>query len=152
MSHRRYSFFGFSRNAKRNCAMFLIALWAMFSVSEVLASCCDPHGGRFQRSTESFAYLHATAAAEHADHDQADGTQHGDSHVPACPAAVDKPAPPAGSQTALSNDDASRELLASPVRSAWPETAARPWVERDGIWLSLAPPDRVYLRLQRLLI
>ena len=152
MSHRRYSFFGFSRSAKRNCAMFLIALLAMFSVSEVLAGCCAPHGGRFQHSTESFAYLHATAAATHADHDQVDGPQQGDSHEPVCPAAMDEPAPPAGSQTALFNDAASRELIASAVRFAWPEAAARPWVERDGIWLSLAPPGRVYLRLQRLLI
>ncbi len=133
--------------------MFLIALWAMFSVSEVLASCCNPHGGRLQRSTESFAYLHATAAAAHADHGQVDGPQQGESHEPVCPAAMDEPAPPAGSKTALSNDDSSsRELIASAGRTAWPETAARPWVERDAISLSLAPPDRVYLRLQRLLI
>lgn len=132
--------------------MLLIALWAMFSVSEVMASCCEPHGGRFKRSTESFAFVHATEAAAHADHGQIDEPQQGDSHEPVCPPAVDEAAPPAGSKTALSSDDASRGLIASAVRSNWTETAARPWVERYGIWLSLAPPDRVYLRLQRLLI
>ncbi len=152
MSNRRNSFFGFSRGAKRICAMLLVALWAMFSVSEVLASCCDPHGGRFKHSTESSAHAHAAAAAAYADHGTVDGPQQGDSHEPACPGAVDEPAPPAGSQTALSNEATSQEWLASPLRSAWPESAARPWIERDRIRLSLAPPEPVYLRLQRFLI
>ena len=153
MSRYRYSFFGFNRGAKRNCAMLLVALWAVFSVSEVLAGCCDPHGGRFQRSTESFAHAHAAAAAAaHADHGEVDGPQQGDSREPACPTAADEAAPRAGSQTALSNGAASQEFLAAPARSAWPEATVRPWDERDRIRLSLAPRGPIYLRLQRFLI
>jgi hypothetical protein len=129
---------------RRRAAMWLIAAWAFFSMAQAFAVCCMVPGGAVRTSTEATAVAHA--------HDAAAQDDCCETSEPSCPMALEETPPPAAPSTGL--------LAADQFQSAFPlvlHTAARPALapraERQArIAISQAPPDPIYLRLQRILI
>ena len=147
-----YSFFGSSRRARRRSAMLLIALWAMFSLSQAYAACCAPQGGQLHGMPESVALVHSMDAVGDTDHEDSDSLPGDNSQPPSCPVVFDETAVPISAQAApVAGDDFSR-VLVLPAPFVVREDAVPRRTARGGAYLSLPPPDPIYLHLQRFLI
>jgi hypothetical protein len=127
---------------RRRTAMWLVAAWLVFSVSQAFAACCTSFGGSIHDSTK------AVAASLHQDGAATDDCC--DTTGQPCPMVLDAvPAVPAADlfvpgQTQHLVDPPVQFVLRLPL-SALAEGPAR-------IPIPHAPPDPIYLRLQRFLI
>jgi hypothetical protein len=122
--------------------MLLIALWTMLLVSQAYAACCGSHGGMHHGSMLPVAEIHAIVQSEH--------EACNDPQEPYCPPIVDEQVPIASAQPSLVDDG--RLAQAALVEHAPPMLFEAPRAGTDRIPDSPGPPDRVYLRLQRILI
>ena len=136
----RQSFTGIRRRA----AMWLIAAWAVFSVSQALAACCAPSGGLFNASTGSAMSSHM--------HDAGAQDDCCDTPVQPCALMLDEAPPPAPLAAGLLLQDYSP----SPVGLiAQVSLSLPPSAYSDGrmlVPIAQAPPAPIYLRFQRFLI
>ena len=133
-----------TRRARRRGAILLIAVWAMFWLSQAYAGCCNPHSGRPHQSMESGAAMHSHALAVQLDC--------GGGHEPACPVMLDEALPLAGAQLGFLDDGSFTQHLAPSSEPALPSRAARERAANHRLPDSLGPPGRAYLRFHRLLI
>lgn len=121
--------------------MLLIAAWAMLWVFQAYAACCDPHGGRPYPPASPAVEAHAMVQSEH------EGCN---DPQPPCAQTLDENLPIASAQPGIVDEGrlAQPALLqpASPMRFEAHHNG------NDRVPDSPGPPDRVYLRLQRLLI
>ena len=132
--------------------MLFIALWAMFSVSQAFAACCGPHGSQWHDMAGPSAMAHAIDARTYDGQEAADGQPCDTPDTPSCPAAFDEVLPLVSSAVVVADGDNLARVTAPPPRSVVMEPAASRWAGQDGDYLSLAPPDPIYLRLKRFLI
>lgn len=133
-----------TRRATRRGALLLVAVWATFWLSQVLVARCDPAGGQLYRSIESFGESHTVAACAR--------IESGNSQEAPCTPALDETAPPAGPQAGPFRNGKAPQFFALPDQTTLPALPAWRWVGNDWLPVSVAPPGRLYLRLQRFLI
>jgi hypothetical protein len=129
---------------RRRAAMWLLAAWAVFTVSPVLAACCTPSGHP----------VHASAA-------EASPQHHGATQDDCCDAeTLEQPCPmvlgPAPSAAATTTDYMVRNQNSQPIAppiQVFPLVPIAFLAERPArIPIPAAPPDPILLRLQRFLI
>ena len=152
MSKSSYSFFGFSRRAKRRSAIVLIALWAMFSLSQALAACCGPPGGPLHGMTKSVVVAHSMDAVSDTDRKDSDSLPSDDSLPPSCPVVFDETAVLVSAQAATAAGNDFSQALVPPAPFVAQQAAVPRRTVQGGAYRSLPPPDPLYLRLQRFLI
>jgi hypothetical protein len=132
----------FSRSRRRT-AMWLIAAWLVFGVSQAFAACCTPAGDAIRGSTQ------AIAAPQHQDEAAQDDCC--DSAEQPCPVVLDEalPVPPTA---VLFVPGEIRHLGGPPVPLVLHLPAAARADAPERVPFSQAPPYPIYLRLQRFLI
>jgi len=134
---------------RRRAAIWLIAAWSVFSVSQAIAVCCVDAGGLSRTSSETLTVSHHDAAASH--HDLCDTSE--DSLGQPCPTVIGE-TPPLVTMSALPLP--AQTPYAYPVPSSFQLSPGyQPAAGSNGIArmvATTAPPDPIYLRLQRFLI
>ncbi len=143
ISHIQGSLRPQTRRARRRAAILLIAVWAMFWLSQAYAACCDPHG-RPRQSIESGAAMPSHAPAAQVDCNGG--------HEPTCPVMLDEALPLAGAQFGYLDDGGFPQHLAPSPEATLPMRTALERVGDRRLPDSPGPPDRAYLRFRRLLI
>jgi hypothetical protein len=129
---------------RRRAAMWLIAAWAVFSVTQVFAACCVTPGNAADTAADTAIVMHAHHADAHEDCCPPS--------EPSCPMVLEEAPLPLASSLGLFAFDQSQHVLL-PVSSVPVRVALAPRVDyRAHAAISQAPPDPIYLRLQRLLI
>lgn len=122
--------------------MLLIAVWAMLWVFQAYAACCGRYGGTHHQSMNPVMEIHAIVQSEH--------ERCIDPQEPCCTQMLDEKLPIASVQPGIVDDG----RLAQPalLQQASPMLFEPHHTGDDRIPDSPGPPDRVYLRLQHLLI
>lgn len=131
-----------TRSAKRGGALLLMLAWTMVWVSQAYAACCGPRGGMHRPSMIQAVEMYAIVPSAH------EGCA--DPQEPSCPQMLDEKLPVSSAQPGIVDDG---RLAGSVVLQRSPPLLFElPEAGNDRIADAPDPPDRAYLRLQRLLI
>ncbi len=132
--------------------MLFIAVWAMFTLSQAFAACCDPRGEQQPGMAGPPAIVHSADARADAGQGDTDAPCCDDPVTLPCPAAFDEILPPAASAAVVADEGDPARVPAPAPASIVTDRSARPSISREVDYPSLAPPDPIYLRLKRFLI